>query len=383
MEKRFVYADNAATTAVSDRVMEVMMPFFKEQYGNPSAVHSKGRESRRAVEEARKKIAECINCHPSEIYFTSGGTESDNIALFSALKQRSDGRGHIITTAFEHKAVLEPCKELERLGIKVTYIVPDSNGMITSQQVENAIREDTVMVSVMAANNEVGTIMPVEDIGRVCRKHGIVFHTDAVQAVGKIEIDVQKQFIDIMSISGHKITAPKGIGAVYVRTGVKVWPVVYGGGQEKKLRSGTENVAGIAALGEAVSAAGENIAERAGAVAVLRDRLINGLENLGGRLNGDRENRLCGNASIAFDGFESETMLLMLDMRGICASGGSACSSGNGVVSHVLKAIGASDSEAKGTLRFTLSEENTAEDVDCIIEAMEDVLGRLKKLKEM
>ena len=383
MEKRFVYADNAAATAVSERVLNTMMPFFTEQYGNPSAVHGKGRESRRAVEDARKKIAECLNCQPSEIYFTSGGTESDNIALFSALKQRSDGRGHIITTAVEHKAVLEPCRQLEKLGIRVTYIVPEESGIVSIEQVENAIENDTVLVSIMAANNEIGAIMPIESIGRLCRERGIIFHTDAVQAVGKINIDVQKQCIDMMSVSGHKINAPKGIGVLYAKTGTKLSPVVYGGGQEKGMRSGTENVPAIAAMGEAVLEAYEELEKRNGYVKALRDRLIEGLENLGGSLNGDRESRLCGNVSMSFDGFESETILLMLDMRGVCASGGSACSSGSGVVSHVLNAIGLTESKAKGTLRFTLSERNTEEDIDYIIEAMNDVLSRLKKLREI
>ena len=383
MKKRFVYADNAASTPVSERVLKVMLPYLTEQFGNPSAVYGKGRESRRAVEEARKKIASCLNCHPSEIYFTSGGTESDNIALFSALKQRSDGRGHVITTAVEHKAVLEACKELQGRGFEVTYLTPDNNGRINAEQVRDAIKSDTVMVSIMTANNETGTIMPVGDIGRLCREHGIIFHTDAVQAIGKLDIDVKEQCIDMLSLSGHKINAPKGTGAVYIRTGIKCAPVIYGGGQEKGLRSGTENVPGIAALGEAVSAVCEEWEKRSEYVKMLSEKLAAGLEALGGKLNGDREKRLCGTVSMTFDGFESETILLMLDMRGICASGGSACSSGSGVISHVLKAMGLTDSEAKGTLRFTLSEENTLEDVDYITEAMGDILARLIKLREI
>ncbi|MBQ8781494.1 MAG: cysteine desulfurase [Oscillospiraceae bacterium] len=380
MEKRFVYADNGASAPVSDRVLNAMLPFFKEQYGNPSAVHSQGREVRRAVENSRKVIAECLNCLPSEVIFTSGGTESDNTAILSVLKL---GRGHIITTAVEHKAVLEPCRELERCGFRVTYLKPDSSGMISAEQVRNAFEDDTVMVSIMTANNEVGTLLPIKDIGRLCREKGVIFHTDAVQAVGKVKIDVKEMCIDMLSVSGHKINAPKGIGALYIRDGAGFSPHIYGGGQEKGRRSGTENVPGIVALGEAVKAACEDMEKKCGYVSGLRDKLIAGLEGLGGRLNGGRENRLCGNASVSFEGYESETLLLMLDMRGVCASGGSACSSGTGKISHVLEALGMSEERARGTLRFTLAEENTWKDVDYIISSMEDCLTRLKRLKEV
>ncbi len=380
MEKRFVYADNAATTAVSEGVLNAMLPYFTDNYGNPSSMHRKGRDAGRAVENARAQVAESLNCHPSEIYFTSGGTESDCMAITGFAMAQN--KRHIITTATEHKAVLEACKRLEKQGFEVTYLMPDRYGFVTAEQVKNAIRDDTALVTVMYANNEVGTIMPVEEIGRVCKEKGVCFHTDAVQAVGNVDIDVKAQHIDMLSLSGHKIHAAKGVGALYIRNGVSVLPLITGGGQEKGKRSGTENVPAIVGLGEAVKIACEDIESKRKRITALRDRLADSLVKLGGRLNGN-DNRLMGNVSVSFAGYESETLLLLLDSRGICASGGSACSSGQTTYSHVLKAMGISENEAKGTLRFTLNEENSTEDVDYITEAMGEIIARLKKMKEV
>ncbi len=380
MEKRFVYADNAATTAVSEGVLNAMLPYFTDNYGNPSSMHRKGRDAGRAVENARAQVAESLNCHPSEIYFTSGGTESDCMAITGFAMAQN--KRHIITTATEHKAVLEACKKLEKRGFEVTYLMPDRYGFVTAEQVKNAIRDDTALVTVMYANNEVGTIMPVEEIGRVCKEKDVCFHTDAVQAVGNVDIDVKAQHIDMLSLSGHKIHAAKGIGAIYIRNGVPVLPLITGGGQEKGKRSGTENVPAIVGLGEAVKIACEDIESKRKRITALRDRLADSLVKLGGRLNGN-DNRLMGNVSVSFAGYESETLLLLLDSRGICASGGSACSSGQTTYSHVLKAMGISENEAKGTLRFTLNEENSMEDVDYITEAMGEIIARLKKMKEV
>lgn len=382
MEKRFVYADNAASTAVSERVLNAMLPFLSESFGNPSSIHRQGRDARRAIENAREQIAECLNCHPSEIYFTSGGTESDWWAVTGYAKaQYEHGKRHILTTAVEHKAVLEACKKLEKQGFEVTYLKPDRDGIITAEQVENAIRKDTALVTVMYANNEVGTVMPVEEIGRVCKEKGVCFHTDAVQAVGNVRIDVKKQNIAMLSLSGHKIHAMKGIGVLYVRNGTVLEAMITGGAQEKGRRAGTENVPAIVGLGEAVKAAYEDFDGRYERTVKVRDRLIDGLVRLGGRLNGSREKRLMGNVNVSFEGFEGETMLLLLDSKGICASGGSACSSGQTEPSHVLTAMGLTAEQARGALRFSIDGGFTAEDADYIIEAMKDIIFRLNKMK--
>lgn len=382
MKKRFVYADNAASTAVSEKVLNSMLPFLSESFGNPSSIHRQGRDARRAIENVRAQIAECLNCHPSEIYFTSGGTESDWWAVTGYAKAQAEhGKRHIVTTAVEHKAVLEACKKLEKQGFEVTYLKPDGDGFITAEQVENAIRKDTALVTVMYANNEVGTVMPVEEIGMVCKEKGVCFHTDAVQAVGNVRIDVKKQNIAMLSLSGHKIHAMKGIGALYIRNGTALEAMITGGAQEKGRRAGTENVPAIVGLGEAVKAAYDDFDSRYKRTEKVRDRLIDGLVKLGGRLNGSRENRLMGNVNVSFEGFEGETMLLLLDSKGICASGGSACSSGQTEPSHVLTAMGLTAEQAKGALRFTLDSQNTAEDADYIIEAMKDIIFRLNKMK--
>lgn len=377
-EKRFVYADYAATSPVSEDVLAEMLPYFREQFGNPSGVHRASRGAAKAVMEARKRIAAAIGAEPSEIYFTSGGTESDNWALFSAV--RSTGKKHIVTTAVEHKAVLNCCRMLEKTGVEVTYLPVDRDGFVTAEQVENAIRNDTAVVSVMYANNETGTVMPVEEIAEVCRKRGILFHCDAVQAFGNLP--VKAELADMLSCSGHKLGAAKGVGFLYVKKSVPFSAMLHGGGQERGLRGGTENVPAIVGLGAAVEMAASNMNVHSGYTEKLRNRLIEGLLAIPrSRLNGSREKRLCGNVNISFDGVESESVLLMLDMEGICASGGSACTTGEDEPSHVLTAMGLDKAVASGAVRFTLSHLNTHEDVEYIIEKTAAVVEKLRKIR--
>lgn len=376
MEKKFVYADYAATTPVDEDVLKVMLPYFTKRFGNPSGVHRASREAAKAVAEARRKIAAAIGADFSEIYFTSGGTEADNWALRSA-------KGKIVTTNIEHKAVLNSCKALEKAGTAVTYLPVDSEGFVTAKQVEAAIDGKTSLVSVMYANNEIGAVMPIEEIGEICRKKGVIFHTDAVQAIGNIQIDVNKQKLDMLSCSGHKIGAPKGVGFLYVRKGIAFESLFHGGNQEFGLRAGTENVPAIVGLGEAVKLACENAAEHSEYVRKLRDRLIDGLPEIADtRLNGNRENRLCGNVNISFADVESEAVLLMLDAAGICASGGSACTTGEKEPSYVLTAIGVERKYINGTVRFTLSHRNNEEDVDYIIEKTAEIVERLRGIRK-
>lgn len=385
MEKRFIYADNAATTAVSERVLKAMLPYFTEQYGNPSSIYKLGRDAQRAVEDSREKVAAALGCTPPEIYFTSCGTESDNWAIRStALRLGEKGKKHIITTNIEHHAVLHTCEYLAKQGFEITYLPVDSEGLVTAEQVANAIREDTALVTIMYANNEIGTVMPVAEIGKVCREKGVLFHTDAVQAVGNVPIDVKAQNIDMLSLSGHKIHAQKGIGALYVRKGVPLPNLTFGGGQERGKRPGTENVPAIVGLGEAITAACEDIPGKTERVTRFRNKIIDGvLEIEGSRLNGNREKRLPGNINISFLGVEGESLLLLLDTKGICASSGSACTSGSLDPSHVLLALGLPHEVAHGSMRLSISAELTDDDADYIITAVKQVVERLRNMSPM
>ncbi|MCM1329759.1 MAG: cysteine desulfurase NifS [Ruminococcus sp.] len=385
MEKRFIYADNAATTAVSKRVLEAMLPYMTEQFGNPSSIYKLGRDAERAITDAREKIAAAMGCSASEIFFTSGGSEADNWAIRSAaLRQGAKGKKHIITTNFEHHAVLHTCEFLEKQGFEVTYLPVDEMGLITTEQVKNAIRDDTALVTIMYANNEIGTVMPIAEIGAICREKGVWFHTDAVQAVGNIPINVKEQNIDMLSCSGHKIHAQKGVGFLYVRKGIPMTNLIFGGAQERGRRAGTENVPAIMGLGEAVTAACENIPQKMERISKLRDRLIEGITKIPcSRLNGDPKQRLCGNVNISFLGVEGESLLLLLDANGICASSGSACTSGSLDPSHVLLALGLPHEVAHGSMRLTISDETTDEDVDYILEIVPKVVERIRGMSPL
>ncbi len=382
MEKRFVYADNAATTRVSQSVLDAMMPYLAEHYGNASSVYSIARTAKRAIEEARGKVAAALGAEPREIYFTSCGTESDNWAIKgAAMKLAAKGKKHIITSNFEHHAVLHTCEYLEKHGFEVTYLPVDSMGLISPEQVEKAIRPDTALVTIMYANNEIGTIQPVAEIGKVCRDKGVLFHTDAVQAVGNVPINVKEQNIDMLSLSGHKIHAPKGIGALYIRKGVVIDNFMHGGGQESGKRGGTENTAYIVALGQAIEDAVNGLDAKAARLTKLRDRLIDGMLKIPvSRLNGDPVKRLCGNVNVSFEAVEGEALLLRLDLKGVCGSSGSACTSGSLDPSHVLLAIGLPHEVAHGSLRLSLGDDTTDEDVDYILEVLPGVVQTLRDM---
>lgn len=382
MEKRSVYADNAATTRVSKNALDAALPYLKDEYGNPSSVHSKGMNAAKALLKARQQIADAIGAKVTEIYFTSGGSESDNWAILSAAQAGAKaGKKHIITSDIEHHAVLNTCKYLEGFGFEVTYLPVNEEGIITPEQISDAIKDDTCLVTIMAANNEVGTIEPISEIGRICRAASVVFHTDAVAAFGHIPIDVNDLNTDMLSVSGHKIHAPKGIGFLYARRGTPLCSMIHGGGQEKGLRSGTENVPAIAALGAAVSDAAKDIDSRNAYITPLRDRLTEGLLKIeGAHLNGPKANRTDGNVNISFEGVEGESLLLMLDMQGVCASSGSACSSGALEPSHVLTALGVDKALARGSLRLTINEENNDDDINYILKIMPDIIAKLRAL---
>lgn len=383
--KRYVYADNAATTAVSPQVVEAMLPFLTEHYGNPSSLYSLGQTAHNAVEAARGQVAALLGAQPEEIFFTSGGSEADNWAIRGiAGMQARKGKRHIVTTKFEHHAVLHTVERLQKEGFEVTYLDVHENGIVRIEEVEAALRDDTALVTIMYANNEIGTIQPIAEIGALCRARGILFHTDAVQAVGHVPIDVQAQQIDLLSLSGHKLHAPKGVGALYCRKGLRFPNLIDGGAQERNRRAGTENVAGIVALGKAASLMQEGMEERMRYVASLRDRLIDGALTIKrSRLNGDRKSRLPGNASFCFEGVEGESLLLLLDFQGISASSGSACTSGSLDPSHVLLAIGLPHEIAHGSLRLTLDENNTVEDVDYILEKLPPIIDRLRDMSPL
>lgn len=375
-----VYVDNAATTAMSDKAIEAMTPYLKGVFGNPSSLHTVGQVAKEHLEDARARIAKCLNCEPREIYFTSGGSEADNQAIRSAAQNGArKGKKHIITTAFEHHAVLHTLKKLEKEGFEVTYLPVHADGLITAEEVEKAIKEDTALVTVMFANNEVGTILPVSEIGAVCRAQGVVFHTDAVQAVGHIPVDVKAQNIDMLSLSAHKFHGAKGVGALYCKRGIPLNTFIDGGAQERNKRAGTENLAGIAAMAAALEEACANMGSNAKKLCTLRDRLIEGLLKVPhSKLNGDRKKRLPSNVNICFEGIEGESLLLLLDAKGICASSGSACTSGSLDPSHVLLALGLPHEVAHGSLRLSLSEYNTAEEVEYIVQEVPKVVEYLR-----
>ena len=385
MEKRFIYADNAATTKVSEPVLEAMLPYFTEEYGNASSIYALGRNAKKALETARESIAASIGAQPSEIYFTSCGSESDNWAIRSVCERlAAKGQKHIVTSVFEHHAVLHTCQALEKLGFEVTYLPVYENGIVKTEDVRNAIREDTALVTIMYANSEIGTIQPIEEIAAICREKNVIFHTDAVQAVGHVKIDVHAQGIDMLSISGHKIHAQKGIGALYVRKGIPMTNLIFGGAQERNRRAGTENIPAIMGLAKAMELANTDIEERAEKTSRLRDRLIDGLLKLPRtRLNGDRVKRLPGTVNVSIEGIEGESLLLMLDMNGICASSGSACTSGSLDPSHVLLSLGLKHEVAHGSLRLSINEETTDEDVDYILEVVPKVVKRLREMSPL
>ena len=377
-----IYLDHAATTPVSEPVLEAMIPFFKNSWGNASSVYGTGREARKAVEKARRQVAEAIGAEPREILFTGCGSESDNLAVKgTAFALKEKGR-HIITTAIEHPAVLNTCRWLEKQGFEVTYIYPDKKGLIDPEQIRLSIREDTILISMMAANNEIGTIEPVAEVGAVAREKGICFHTDAVQAAGAVPISVNEWNADLLSISAHKFHGPKGTGALYVRHGTHIDSLIHGGEQERGLRAGTENVPGIVGLGTAIEIASRNLKQNVVRTAFLRDRLIDRIlaEIPGTKLNGAREGRLPNNCNISFDRIDGEALLLRLDLAGIAASSGSACTAGSQEISHVLKAIGLTDQEAKGSLRLTTGTGNTEEEIDETVTAIHEIVNDLRSL---
>ena len=376
----YVYADNAATTAMSQVAINAMLPYFDKVYGNPSSLHSVGQEAKEALDAARETVAKCLGCEAREIYFTSGGSEADNQAIISAARFGArKGKKHIISTAFEHHAVLHTLNKLEKEGFEVTLLDVSCGHNITAQQVKDAIRPDTCLVTTMYANNEIGSVLPIAEIGAVCKAAGVIFHTDAVQAVGHLHINVKEQNIDMLSLSGHKFHGPKGVGALYCRRGLPLVNVIEGGAQERGKRGGTENVAGICGMAAAMKDACDHIDENMPRVAAMRDRLIAQLSKIPhSALNGDLHNRLPGNVSFCFEGIEGESLLLLLDMKGVCASSGSACTSGSLDPSHVLLAIGRVHDVAHGSLRLSLSEYNTEEEVDHILAAVPEVVQYLR-----
>lgn len=384
MTKR-IYADNAATTKVAPEVVDAMLPYFTETYGNPSSIYNEGRTARVAVEKAREQVANAIGASPKEIYFTGSGSEADNWALRSTARVLSKKGNHIITSAVEHHAVLHTCQDLEKQGFEVTYLPVDKYGMVSPDDVKAAIKDTTIMISIMFANNEIGTIMPIAEIGKIAKEAGVVFHTDAVQAVGNVEIDVKAMNIDMLSLTAHKFHGPKGCGALYVRQGVKLMSFITGGAQERMRRAGTENVPGIVGLGKAIELATANIKEKQEKLIALRDRYIKKvLETVPySRLNGHPTERLAGNANISFEYIEGEGLLLSLDMKGIAASSGSACTSGSLDPSHVLLAIGLKHEQAHGSLRTSFGEDTTVEDIDYMVDAIAEIVARLRSMSPL
>ena len=380
-----IYFDNAATTPIRPDVYEAMKPYIENFYGNASSVYKIARESKKAIDKAREQVAKALNADPAEIFFTGCGSESDNWVLKGVAAALKDKGNHIITTCIEHHAILHTCEYLEENGYEVTYLPVDEYGRVSAEDVEKAIRPETILVSIMFANNEIGTIEPIKEIGTLCREKGIYFHTDAVQAVGHVKIDVKDMNIDFLSLSGHKLGAPKGIGALYIRKGMKIKNLIHGGQQEKGRRAGTENVIGIVALGKAIEDAVEEMDETTARLKYLRDKIIKGiLENIDyARLNGHPEERLPGNVNISFEFIEGESMLLLLDTNGICASSGSACTSGSLDPSHVLLAIGLPHEKAHGSLRISLGYQNTEEEVDKLLEVLPPIVQRLREMSPL
>ena len=378
----FVYADNAATTKMSQVAINAMLPYMDKIFGNPSSLHSVGQEAKEALDAARETVAACLGCEPREIYFTSGGSEADNQAIISAARFGArKNKKHIISTAFEHHAVLHTLNKLEKEGYEVTYLDVSNGHNITAQQVKDAIREDTCLVTVMYANNEIGSVLPIAEIGAVCKEAGVPFHTDAVQAAGHLHINVKEQNIDMLSLSGHKFHGPKGVGALYCRRGFPLVNVIEGGAQERGKRGGTENIAGICGMAAALKDACDNMDERMARVTAMRDKLIAGLSQIPHcDLNGDRVNRLPNNVSFCFEGIEGESLLLLLDFKGVAASSGSACTSGSLDPSHVLLAIGRVHDVAHGSLRLSLSDDNTDEEMDHILKVVPEVVAHLRNM---
>lgn len=377
-----IYADNAATTKMSRSAIEAMLPYMDNIYGNPSSLYSFGQEAKEALEDARSRVAKCLGCDPREITFTSGGSEADNQAIFSAARLgERKGKKHIISTAFEHHAVLHTLDKLKKQGFEITLLDVHENGIVTAQQVADAIREDTCLVTIMFANNEIGTIQPIAEIGKVCREKQVLFHTDAVQAAGHIKVNAAEQNIDMLSISAHKFHGPKGIGVLYAKRGIMLDNVINGGAQEKGKRAGTENLSAIMGMTVALEEAVANLEKNSAKLTSLRDRLIEGLDKIPyGELNGDRNNRLPGNVNYCFEGIEGESMLLLLDDKGICASSGSACTSGSLDPSHVLLAIGRPHEVAHGSLRLSLGEDMTEDDIDYLIKSVTEVVTYLRNM---
>lgn len=385
MTNHIIYMDNAATTATRPEVLEAMLPYFNRHYGNPSSIHSVGRDARRAVENARKQVAAALNCEPREVYFTAGGSESDNWAIRCATKVLAGKGKHIITSQIEHHAVLHTCGYMEKQGYEVTYLPVDGEGRVSVEDVKNAIRPDTVLITIMTANNEIGTIQPIREIGQIAHEAGVLFHTDAVQAVGAVPIDVNDWNVDMLSLSGHKFHGPKGIGALYIRKGVKISNLIFGGAQERGLRAGTENLPGIVGLGKAIELAVAELPEYTRRMAKLRDRLIDGILSAipDVRLNGHRTQRLPGNVNVSVRYVEGEALLMRLDLTGIEGSSGSACTSGSLDPSHVLLAIGLPHEIAHGSLRLSLGTENTDADVDYVLEKLPGIVSSLRAMSAL
>lgn len=380
-----VYMDYAATTYTKPEVLEDMIPYFTEFYGNPSSIYSISRETKKAIDKARNRISKAINADPAEIYFTGGGSEADNWAIKGIALANKNKGNHIITTKIEHHAVLHTCEYLEKQGFEVTYLDVDEEGSIRLEELKNAIKPSTILVTIMTANNEIGTVQPIKEIGAICKERKVFFHTDAVQAIGHIDMDVKNMDIDALSLSGHKIYGPKGVGVLYLRKGIKIHNLVHGGAQERNRRAGTENVAGIVGLGKAIELAMENLTEEKERLTYLRDKLIKGLLEIPySKLNGSvGDRRLPGNVNISFEFIEGESVLLMLDAKGICASSGSACTSGSLDPSHVLLSIGLPHEVAHGSLRLTMGAKTTEEEVDYVIETVPAIVQRLRDMSPL
>ena len=377
-----IYFDNAATTKLDDEVLKEMMPYLTNMYGNASAIYELGRESRKAVEDAREKVAKVLNCEVGEVYFTSCGSESDNTAIKGIARANKEKGNHIITSKIEHPAVIETCEQLKKEGFEITYIGVNEKGIVDLEELKRVIKPTTILISIIFANNEIGTIEPINEIGKIAKEHGIIFHTDAVQAVGNVRIDVKDMNIDSISLSGHKFYGPKGVGVLYVKKGIEFQNFINGGHQERNKRAGTENVAGIVGLGKAIELAYQNLDEHNKKITELRDYFINRITTKipNVKINGDIVNRLPGNANVSFEGADAEGLLLNLDLKKICASSGSACSAGSLEPSRVLLAIGLEKEIAKSSLRVTIGKYNTKEEVDYLIESLEDIVARIRKI---
>ena len=377
-----IYFDNAATTKLDDEVLKEMMPYLTNMYGNASAIYELGRESRKAIEDAREKVAKVLNCEVGEVYFTSCGSESDNTAIKEIARANKKNGNHIITSKIEHPAVIETCEQLKKEGFEITYIGVDEKGIVDLEEIKRAIKPTTILISIMFANNEIGTVEPIKEIGKIAKEHEIVFHTDAVQAVGNVRIDVEDMNIDSLSLSGHKFYGPKGVGVLYVKRGIEFQNFINGGHQERNKRAGTENVAGIVGIGKAIELAYQNLDEHNKKITELRDYFINQITAKipKVKINGDMINRLPGNVNISFEGVDAEGLLLNLDLKKICASSGSACSAGSLEPSRVLLAIGLEKEMAKSSLRVTIGKYNTKEEVDYLIESLEEIIARLRMI---